>query len=38
VIGAGAGWLQEEWLDRDDRLRASIVVPAQSPHLAVEEI
>jgi uncharacterized protein len=31
-------WIAREWLDRDDRLRASIVVPAQSPHLAVEEI
>ena len=31
-------WVAKEWLDRDPRLRASIVVPAQSPHLAVEEI
>ena len=31
-------WIAKEWLDRDPRLRASIVVPAQSPHLAVEEI
>ena len=31
-------WIAKEWLDRDDRLRASIVVPAQSPTLAVEEI
>ncbi len=31
-------WIAEEWLSRDKRLRASIVVPAQSPHLAVEEI
>jgi predicted TIM-barrel fold metal-dependent hydrolase len=31
-------WIAAEWLSRDDRLRASIVVPAQSPHLAVEEI
>ena len=31
-------WIAAEWLSRDPRLRASIVVPAQSPHLAVEEI
>jgi predicted TIM-barrel fold metal-dependent hydrolase len=31
-------WLQEEWLDRDDRLLASAVVTAQYPDLAVEEI
>lgn len=31
-------WLAEEWLARDDRLRASIVVPWQNPELAVEEI
>jgi hypothetical protein len=31
-------WIIEQWLARDPRLRASIVVPAQSPHLAVEEI
>jgi len=31
-------WLKREWLDKDDRLRASIVVPMQSPELAVEEI
>ena len=27
-----------EWLDRDPRLRASIVVPMQNPELAVDEI
>ena len=27
-----------EWLDRDPRLRASIVVPQQNPQMAVEEI
>jgi len=31
-------WLAAEWLDRDPRLRASIVVPTQSPELAAEEI
>ena len=31
-------WLAREWLDRDDRLRASIVVPSQNAELAAEEI
>lgn len=31
-------WLAAEWLDRDPRLRASIVVPAQNVELAVAEI
>ena len=31
-------WLAAEWLDRDPRLRASIVVPVHSPDLAAEEI
>ena len=31
-------WLAREWLDREPRLRASIVVPVQNPELAVEEI
>lgn len=31
-------WVKTEWLDKDSRLRASIVVPAQNPELAVEEI
>ncbi len=31
-------WLQHEWLDRDARLRGSIVVPAGQPQLAAEEI
>ena len=30
-------WLQSEWLERDARLRGSIVVPA-SPQLAAEEV
>ena len=31
-------WIAKEWLDRDARLRASIVVPLQSVERAVEEI
>lgn len=31
-------WQRAEWLDRDPRLRASIVVPGQSPIMAVAEI
>jgi predicted TIM-barrel fold metal-dependent hydrolase len=31
-------WLAREWLDRDARLRASIVVPLTNPALAVAEI
>jgi predicted TIM-barrel fold metal-dependent hydrolase len=31
-------WMAAEWLDKEPRLRASIVVPAQSPELAVDEI
>jgi hypothetical protein len=31
-------WIAREWLDRDSRLRASIVVPVQSTEFAVEEI
>jgi predicted TIM-barrel fold metal-dependent hydrolase len=31
-------WIAGEWLDQDDRLRASIVVPQQNPELAVGEI
>ena len=31
-------WLAKEWLDRDARLRGSILVPMQAPELAVEEI
>jgi uncharacterized protein len=31
-------WIRAEWLDRDPRLRASIVVPPHSADLAVEEI
>lgn len=31
-------WVRAEWLDRDDRLRASIVLPMHRPEQAVEEI
>ena len=31
-------WIVAEWLDREPRLRAGILVPAESPELAVEEI
>jgi predicted TIM-barrel fold metal-dependent hydrolase len=31
-------WIAAEWLSKDARLRASIVVPMQAPDLAVEEI
>src|SRR5436190_22479846 len=31
-------WIAAEWLARDCRLRASIVIPLQAPDLAIEEI
>jgi uncharacterized protein len=31
-------WVRAEWLDREPRLRASIVVPVQNPDMAVAEI
>lgn len=31
-------WIAREWLDRESRLRASIIVPIEHPHLAAEEI
>src|ERR1700761_1500675 len=31
-------YIAKEWLDREPRLRASIVVPAQNPEMAAEEI
>jgi predicted TIM-barrel fold metal-dependent hydrolase len=31
-------WIAREWLDRDPRLRASIVVPLQNIEFAVEEV
>ncbi len=35
---AANDWLAAEWLDREPRLRASILVPMESPALAVAEI
>lgn len=35
---AANDWIAEEWLARDDRLRASMVVPLQLPELAAREI
>ena len=31
-------WIRDEWLNRDPRLRASIVIPAHNTELAVAEI
>jgi predicted TIM-barrel fold metal-dependent hydrolase len=31
-------WISQEWLDKDSRLRASIVVPTQNPDRAADEI
>lgn len=31
-------WIREHWMDKEPRLRSSIVVPAQNPRLAAEEI
>jgi predicted TIM-barrel fold metal-dependent hydrolase len=31
-------WIAREWLDREPRLRASIVLPMQNPEMAVEEM
>ncbi len=38
ICSAVNDWLVAEWLDRDARLRGSIVVPAQAPLLAAAEI
>ena len=38
VCTAVNDWIAAEWLDRDPRLRASIVVPLNNPDLAAEEI
>lgn len=35
---AANDWIRDEWLNRDPRLRASIVVPAHNTELAVAEI
>lgn len=31
-------WLIEHWLARDDRLRGAVIIPAQEPRLAAQEI
>ena len=38
ICSATNDWIKNEWLNKDERLRASIVIPAQAPELAVEEI
>jgi uncharacterized protein len=38
VARAVNDWVAKEWLDRDPRLRASIVIPTQNVEFAVEEI
>ena len=38
ICSAVNDWIVEHWLNKEPRLRASIVVPAQAPLLAVEEI
>ncbi|MEA2791331.1 MAG: uncharacterized protein QOG73_3737 [Acetobacteraceae bacterium] len=38
ICSAVNDWIVEHWLNKEPRLRASIVVPAQAPMLAVEEI
>jgi predicted TIM-barrel fold metal-dependent hydrolase len=38
VAAAVNSWMREQWLERDDRLRGSIVVTPQYPELAVAEI
>ena len=35
---AANDWMAREWLDREPRLRAGILVPVEDPGLAVEEI
>src|SRR3954453_3301659 len=37
ICSAVNDWIIEHWLNRDRRLRASIVIPAQAPLMAVEE-
>ena len=38
VARAVNDWVRAEWLDRDPRLRASIIIPTQNVEYAVEEI
>jgi predicted TIM-barrel fold metal-dependent hydrolase len=38
ICSAVNDWVTEHWLNQEPRLRASIVIPAQAPLLAAEEI
>src|SRR6201996_6153112 len=38
ICSAVNDWIVENWLNKAGRLRASIVIPAQAPLLAVEEV
>ena len=38
ICSAVNDWIIHHWLNKDSRLRASIVIPAQAPYMAVEEI
>ncbi len=38
VCRAANDWIAREWLDREPRLRASIIVPLNNPEMAAEEI
>ena len=38
LIAAVNSYIQKEWLDREPRLRASILLPLHNPELAVKEI
>jgi uncharacterized protein len=38
VARAVNDWMRTEWLDRDPRLRASIIIPTQNVEFAVDEI
>jgi len=38
VCRAVNDWIATEWLDRDDRLRGSILLPLQNPAMAIAEI
>lgn len=38
ISAAVNDWQQKEWLDRDPRLRASVVVPSQQPEMAAQEV
>src|SRR5689334_25301395 len=38
ICSAVNDWIVEHWLNKDARLRASIVIPPQAPLMAVEEV